>query len=170
MSLTLFWTENTWIDFVKRSGWGLQHFRMQHRGFVLVTWQLCSDVLGMWVRCLMMFGLKDKTECCPVSALWTLLNLWGEIGVDSIPFFSLSLCLYVSRLSLSTHSINFIPNSLASISPFLSLDHHFHQSCFFEWSSLLLSPHPSIPPSLSLSLPPSPLLSPPSYLQSEVEF
>lgn len=92
-------------------GYVLQHFRFQYWGFVLVLWWavwLCSGVLGMsagW----MMFSLKEKTERCPVSAPWTLLNLWGEIDVDSIPVF-LFLCLSIDpNLCLTLFLFQFHP-------------------------------------------------------------
>lgn len=139
-SLTLFWEENWWIDY-QAIGWGLQHWRV-----VLVAWRpvwLCSGVLGMSVGW-MMFGLKEKTERCPVSALWTLLTLWGEIGVDSIPFFSLSLCLCLSINPDLCHK-------LFQLHPYLT----FPLSTSLSGSSLPLL---LLPLSPLLSFPPPPLL------------
>lgn len=55
---------------------------------------------------------KDRT--LPRVCVLNFSQYLREIGVDSINFVSLSLCLCVSPLFLSTHSfsINFFPNSL----------------------------------------------------------
>lgn len=142
ISLTLFWKASTRTDY-QAIGWGLQHLRGLFWWLGGSVW-LCSGVLGMsagW----MMFGLKEKTERCPVSAPWTLLTLWGEICVDSVPFFSLSLCLCVSLSSptSATHSL-----SLST----LTLTHAP------SWDITSITLAPSISPILNLSLLHPPLL------------
>ena len=145
ISLTLFWKASTRTDY-QAIGWGLQHLRGLFWWLGGSVW-LCSGVLGMSVGW-MMFGLKEKTERCPVSAPWTLLTLWGEICVDSVPFFLsflVSVCLFITPDLC--HSLSF---SIDSTSNSLSLGYHLHHSCS---PVLNLSPlHP--PPICLLLLPP----------------
>lgn len=130
-----FWTVNTFIDYFE---WSLQHF-----GKGLFQW-LCSCVLIFWA-CQMLDDVwaEGKDRCCPPSELWTLLNLWREIGVDSI-FFSLPLCVYVPWLSLSTHSSSLPPT-------------HFPQFHLFAlWIFIILASLVG-PLSSSVPFPPPPL-------------
>lgn len=128
-------------------------------GMGLFQW-LCSCVLIFWA-CQMLDDVwaKGKDRCCPPSALWTLLNLWREIGVDSIFFFSLSPCVWMCLGSLCQH----IP-LLYKLHPQLTLPqfHLFTLWIFIIPASLvgLLSSSVPIPPPPPL---PASFPSPPSH-------